>query len=428
MKSLITLYSEKKDLVLTFNSESQEIVKALFKLLALFSEIKNSNYNLKILQKKTADLYNRIDTFTESYKDDSNNFLKLRSFIKDLEDNEWFYIIPLSIQNLDKTIEIKTSLELLNQGYAIEDIDEMINERKKKYNELFCNVLKNYEIISFPSDKKIFIGEPNKRKRKCRFCKRTMEEGASFKNVAHSIPESLGNKKIINNEECDECNDKFGKEIEVNLIQWLDIFRVFWGVKGKRKIPKIKFKDGNSFTYENGNPTIKYVIDSETKVENEPTEIILNPFDNINYNNVYRSLCKITIGIIDSKLLKHFEKTIKWINNEITINKDDKLPKVAHLIIPTKYFDQPEITLYIRKNENIKLPFVVSEFKIFSFVYVFIIPFCNKDKQKFVTKKEYDFFWAIFKHYHSFKNWSFQDLSIDEEKERLIKLNFQKRV
>ena len=52
--------------------------------------------------------------------------------------------------------------------------------------------------------------------------------------MAHTISEGFGNKHIITNDECDECNEYFGKYVEPDLIEYLDPFRVFFGVQARR--------------------------------------------------------------------------------------------------------------------------------------------------------------------------------------------------
>jgi HNH endonuclease len=76
-------------------------------------------------------------------------------------------------------------------------------------NSLFKELLQQYNMLGFDKHTKEAVGEPDKSKRVCRFCGRKQPD-VTFKNVAHAISESLGNKKIILYEECDECNARFG--------------------------------------------------------------------------------------------------------------------------------------------------------------------------------------------------------------------------
>src|SRR5690606_1559516 len=110
--------------------------------------------------------------------------------------------------------------------------------------------------INIPrNDRKTIIGNAKKENRCCRFCNKTLSEGATFRNVAHAIPEGLGNKNIILGDECDDCNEFFGNDIEPSLIEHLDIYRVFLGVKGKSGTPKIKYKNGH-MQVENNMPIV----------------------------------------------------------------------------------------------------------------------------------------------------------------------------
>jgi hypothetical protein len=62
----------------------------------------------------------------------------------------------------------------------------------------------------------------------CRFCMRIFPE-VTFKNEAHIIPKSLGNKYLLSKHECDECNALFAK-YDDNLAKHLAMYRAFLGI------------------------------------------------------------------------------------------------------------------------------------------------------------------------------------------------------
>lgn len=48
----------------------------------------------------------------------------------------------------------------------------------------------------------------------------------TFKKIAHAIPESIGgHKNLICNEECEECNEMLGAEVESHLCNWFEFRR-----------------------------------------------------------------------------------------------------------------------------------------------------------------------------------------------------------
>ena len=174
-------------------------------------------------------------------------------------------------------------LSALQKG---EDFEKMT----KEIDELFGVLMDNYEMFAFDADRKnnIKIGESDKSKRVCRYCNKKSPE-VSFKKVAHSISEALGNKKIITNDECDACNEKFGEGIENDLILYLNLYRVFFRIRGKNGIPKLKGKnfeieiekyfglDGHIIiTNPNAPTSIALKLNEIEKiVKNNPTQLIV---------------------------------------------------------------------------------------------------------------------------------------------------------
>ena len=87
-----------------------------------------------------------------------------------------------------------------------------------------------------PGDK-IMLGD--RTNRICRFCSKSPPE-ATFRKVAHAIPELLGNKSIESAYECDACNEMFGQGIENDLGNWSKPMRTLARIRGKSGIPKLR--------------------------------------------------------------------------------------------------------------------------------------------------------------------------------------------
>lgn len=97
------------------------------------------------------------------------------------------------------------------------DADKQQKEQANKTLEELQKLRSVYDIKSYGEFTKEWVGEPDKQKRVCRYCHRSMPE-VSFKKVAHTISEALGNKSIKTNDECDECNQFFGDTIEQDFL------------------------------------------------------------------------------------------------------------------------------------------------------------------------------------------------------------------
>lgn len=72
----------------------------------------------------------------------------------------------------------------------------------------------------------------------CRFCRKRYP-AVSFHNDAHIISELLGNRHLISDAECDDCNYKF-KKLEDHLANYLGITRTLNQTKGKQGVPIYK--------------------------------------------------------------------------------------------------------------------------------------------------------------------------------------------
>ena len=79
--------------------------------------------------------------------------------------------------------------------------------------------------------------------RSCRFCKKFGPE-VKFKKDAHIIPNLLGNRHYLWNEECDSCNELFGK-FETHLSTFLGMPRTFSDIKGGEKYPTFISQDAS---------------------------------------------------------------------------------------------------------------------------------------------------------------------------------------
>lgn len=305
-------------------------------------------------------------------------------------------------------------LSALQKG---EDFEKMT----KEMDDLFGVLMDSYEMFAFNENTKNKIGELDKSKRVCRYCNKRSPE-VSFRKVAHSISEALGNKKIITNDECDACNEKFGEGIENDLILYLNLYRVFFRIRGKNGISKLK---GKNFEIKN-EETIKIDILSDEEIavsDCNDFQVRLKTTEKITTQNIYKTLSKYALGVIDRTQIVNFKDTIEWINGKRNI---DNLPKVAILSSYDLFSTHPKLSVYLRKSEDNKLPYAVAEFRFTYLTFVYIIPNSNKDTTDFTQDDNFEYFWSFFKHYSSIQNWSFQKMNDNTVRPFVMNLNIGK--
>lgn len=419
---IITETSEKE---FQIHEENETAVIFYINFLSIFSIVDSEKKEMKMhLFHKMSDEYkSSIDELVTIYEKFNIKLRQLSAFFRSLPLNEYFFISPKQDLSLEQNIYIHEYLKLLNSGENIKNIPGILRNTLDKYHGLFSEVLKDYKILHFEPTTKTFFGENDKSKRICRFCGGSESTGKTFKKIAHTISESLGNKKIISNEECDECNSTFANTIEEDAFDFLKIFRVMYGMKGKDGIPTLKFKNGTEIRHENGHCCI-FEIDNGKEINPEELSIPMHYYRPINFMNIYRAFVKYAIGLIDRDDLTKFTNTISWINNVKNDGSSLDLPKLACHIDKLNYYEQPIITLYRRKTENYDYPFMYVELKIAMYIFVFIIPFSDLDKTDFSTENNYIKFWQINSHYNSVKDWTFYNFNIDKAKEFTYNINF----
>lgn len=233
-----------------------------------------------------------------------------------------------------------------------------------------------FKYYNFNSDSdKIYLGDS--RNKKCRFCNRH-EPDVKFRTIAHAIPEMLGNKFLISNYECDECNQKFGK-LENDLGIFLGPIRAIYSIPGKRKRSS-KYKTQWFNIINNENNIIFEDICNEYGKNNR----------NANFNfkdrtldfhierkgyipiNIYKSFVKMALSLIPEDTLQRLEVYLKFLNGEL-----DYMPKceIREIFIPGMNYNQPlSVIIAVNNGSNIyydgsTLPLVIFSLRIKGFEY-----------------------------------------------------------
>lgn len=400
---------------LDIGSESIDTINLFaYKLLLIFGKVdyKSKKITLESFQQNSEEIRTKINEFVNEFNTQLPSINTVSAYFRKLSENEHFFF--LHNQHLDTIDEHK----LFNYLTAISE-EKDYEKSQKQFEELFGELLNKYHVKTF-GPRRVLIGEKVKSKRICRFCKNT-KTPSEFKNKAHAIPEGLGNKTIILHEECDKCNDDFSKSIEPDIIQYLSIFRTFFDIKGKGGSKIFK---GKNFEFKNeGNLELKFLNNDQiTKESSIPFKIKLETNNPISQQNIYKSLCKFYLSVIDSKYLTNFSKTIDWINGNLEVHQ---LPKIGELISYHDFKKQPKILTYLRKDDNTDYPFAVGEFHFACKIIAFIVPLTEKDKTDYISDKDYEKFWNTFKHFKKTKGWIFIDLSNAERREFNINLKFE---
>lgn len=319
----------------------------------------------------------------------------------------------------EEILAIQAKIGELNGG-------EKMENNLCKTQEIAGDIIDNYEIFASVPTKRVLYGIDTLNQRKCRYCHRTEPE-VTFRKVAHTFSEGLGNKFAITYNECDECNEYFGKTCEPDIIAYLDIMRPLFHVIGKEG--EIKKIEGKNFTVKSDAVDKKLL-----KIEIRQTPENLNPLretDNemtfdlshskkVIPQNIYKALVKFSYGIIPNDYLDKFAFTADWLLGKDAI---DELPLVM-MSQGNTYIEHPRVVTYIRKNDRTDLPFAIGEFWVMNCVFAYIILVDRKGS--FRTKQEWENLKQTFRCYKVL-NWNYIDFSSKILQQMKFHFDFKKR-
>ncbi|ACL03512.1 conserved hypothetical protein [Desulfatibacillum aliphaticivorans] len=373
------------------------------------------------IHRNTNEFRSNVKVFIDKYGNQFPQSHKLSEFIKSLSADECFNLI---VNPKDFSIKEKfcftAGLLARNEGAVY---DELIADFDEKYGD----VLDAYRLITIPVLGKFRIGEPKKNIRVCRFCGKSMGDGATFTKVAHAISESLGNQKLFLNEECDDCNDYFSRSVERDIALYFRPSFSLLGFRGKEK-RNIKAV-GSNFRLSNlDGRNIRIEINGDCPVPaGQPLpldlELCFHGNERIILQNIYKALVKYALSVIDSADLKEFGSTITWLRNDTFKNK---LPKVATLSFDRVIEEHPKIALWVRKNERNDLPYAVCEFRSAFYIFVFIVPTFAANSPSFLDESEFENYWEFFPFWSNCDQWSFIDLSTSEPKKLIFNIQLER--
>lgn len=247
-----------------------------------------------------------------------------------------------------------------------------------------------FDVCAFGIDGvKEVIGEADKSKRVCRFCR---EPDKKYAHTAHAIPEAIGNKLLKCAEECDGCNEEL-REVEDNFIHLMDFRRAMYMVAGKERTecPKIKGRDYTIAPDEDGMPSL-YIKESNSPIKIYRDGVAWYKFNHstpVVDQDIYRALVKMVIDLAPAERLSHFQRTIDWVtkkDNDVII---DSLPSVLFGALPEgNMFKQPIMYLFFRKGVDPTVPYCTAMLFTTDIAYQFVVPYVDVDNRMFIFDEQ----------------------------------------
>jgi HNH endonuclease len=377
-------------------------VTAVEELLSLFGAAEGATFSIDPVQVASPSLKTALGALVTRHASTTPHLHRLKKFVSDLPSDTHFLLLPARPQSTGDRLECERYLHRLNHPDDTADDDGAV--------DLFQLLLERYDMDCPRTDRRTLIGAAIKGERRCRFCHRSIAEGATFESVAHAIPTALGNDHLKLADECDDCNGYFGRETEPSLIAMLDIPRAFLGIQGRSKNggrPELRFEDGR---LQNDGQMMN--VESRSFVHDEPTgrmTVDLGKGAPIIPAAVYRALVKIALSVVDAEALPFLKETIAWVRHGA--HRDRSLPRVATAIVNLPPNPSAQIVVYRRKGPHARLPHLIGEFRLGCYLYVFAVPFSDEDSWDLVGFFEDEDFRDTFKHYAAVERWTQNNLS-----------------
>lgn len=282
-------------------------------------------------------------------------------------------------------VSFNESLDVLEKKKLLFEMQEREGglPAKQQYDEylrLNESLFKIYQPHSYSYNYRLRFGTSDRKLRMCRYCGKKMPE-TTFKNTSHTISNSLGNINFITNDECDQCNTRFGKGIEQSFINYVSIYRTLAARYEGHPFYTTQtdaFRLGVNKETNRIDFCIKDESKTKIKLSDGQAEFVIDG-GYVNFHDVYRALVKYVIGMLPPEQLPFFKETIKWVNGEDIISH---LPNIKETV-----YNEPEphpfLNLFFRKMESIQYPYLVADFHVNHLEFVYVVPGCQQDKSEF---------------------------------------------
>lgn len=206
-----------------------------------------------------------------------------------------------------------------NRRIYVEDCRVSRNGLSEPNTSLISKSIKMAESseIKTPSDGTLIDSRKVQKKisppRICRFCGKTMPE-VKFRKDAHAISALVGNKWIFLRNECDECNELFGKLYEESFAAYLGPARTISQTEGREGVPSYKDND-ETIRIDVGSNRV--VIQESYKQENtdfyeDHVDLHLKkaPYSPL---AAYKALVVMALSIMPYSEFKAFQETAEWL-------------------------------------------------------------------------------------------------------------------
>ncbi|NPT54443.1 HNH endonuclease [Paraburkholderia sp. 5N] len=187
-----------------------------------------------------------------------------------------------------------------------------------------------------PGKKLPVLGDPTNRH--CRFCGERPPV-ATFRKLAHAIPQSLGNNSLFSAYECDECNALFGRTIENDFANWSMPMRTFARIRGKNGVPTLKSEaagwrieyddDKNSFNIDHREGDPVFAVDPDIK--QITLRLKRDPYTPI---EVLKAFVKMGLSLMPESEIEYFSECIAWIREADNSNGFIRNLSVIYTVAP----------------------------------------------------------------------------------------------
>ena len=313
-----------------------------------------------------------LSDLSSCYKVTYPSIQRFPSSLKTLADGEGLFVVE---ENKASLISRRAAIEAL---YCKENWKDRFEDVKKRLSALATD----FNFMSFGFDGiSMSIGEPDKAKRICRFCGKT---GANhFRDTAHAIQDSLGNRLLVCYEECDDCNHKL-KNIEDNFLVMMDVRRSLFHI-GRKDSAKSARVVGDNFVIvpdANGDAHLYVMQENIPKGAVGPFMMRLNHKTVITNEKMYKALVKMVIDLVPSYVMPHFRNTVKWIGDNNWC--PDVLPTLQFAENKSHFYRQPVLDVFLKKDQCGKnLPYCTAILWIYDVIYMYVVPLVDVDAGRY---------------------------------------------